>query len=65
MNRKSRDSSNIGYTRHMKKANKTRKRSTAYTTKIMSNTDSKKPGDEQSCKRRVIFKHLSFVYIHY
>jgi len=63
MNRKSRDTSNIGYTRHMKKANKTRKHSTAYTTKIMSNTDSKKPGMNNHPREGLYFDiYLLFIY---
>jgi len=38
MNRKSRHSSNIGYTRHTKKANKTGTHSTAYKAKMKNHT---------------------------
>jgi hypothetical protein len=38
MNRKSRHSSNIGYTRHTKKASKTGKHSTAYKAKMRNHT---------------------------
>ena len=38
MNRKSRHSSDIGYTRHTKKASKTGKHSTAYKAKMKNHT---------------------------